>query len=136
MIDLVTAQAIAPLEALFHEKLHPTLREMAIECYIVLIDDEEVASAVGARRIAELVMAQIDRMSLQVGGAQFYLPKGVGMRLSPRNMEIGQRYTGSNKHLLAREYNLTEMRIEQIFKAYRAAEFARRQGCLDLPEET
>jgi Mor family transcriptional regulator len=134
MLDLATAATIAPLEALFHERLHPTLREMAIECYIVLVDDEEVAG-IGKNRIAEIVMMQIDRMSLQVGGAQFYLPKGVGMRLSPRNREIGQRYNGSNKHLLAREYNLSEMRIEQIFKAWRAAEFARRQGSLDLGEE-
>lgn len=132
MLDLVTAETIAPLEALFPEKLHSTLREMAIECFIVLIDDEEVLAAIGARRLAELVMAQIDRVSLQIGGAQFYLPRGIGMRLSARDMEIGRRYNGSNKHLLAREYKLSEMRIDQIYKAYRAAEFARRQGSLNL----
>lgn len=63
-------------------------------------------------------------------GQSLYLPKGVQYDLSRRDVEIFERFNGHNHEALAREYNLTVMRIYQIVKAVRAALLAKRQGAL------
>lgn len=126
------AEVLAPLDAVLPEALHPTLREMAEEMYLHLVEDEEAVAGLGLPRLAELAVGQIDRVSLKIGGAGFYLPKGIACQLSARDTEIARKFNGRNKHLLAREYKLSEMRIDQIMKKWRQAEFARRQGNLAL----
>lgn len=116
--------------------LHPTLVEMAEEMYLHLVEDAEVVQKLGLGRVAELVVGQVDRVATKVGGAGFYLPKGIGAKLSARDQIIAARFNGRNQRELAREYNLCEIRIDQIVKKHRAAEFARRQGRLDIDQGT
>ena len=134
MADLFDADLMAHLNAAMPEDLHPTLQEMAEQMYLALAEDSAAASALGLPRLAEIVVEQLDRVALHAGGSGFYLPKGVRRELSARDREIVTRHNGRNKRELAREYGLSEMRIDQIMAAWRKMEFARRQGRLPLDE--
>lgn len=136
MADLahIPAETLAILENLLPENLHPTLREIVTSLYLHLVEDEEVVEMLGLERLADLAAGQVDRVSLDVGGSHFYLPKGIGYRLSPRDREIVAAHKGYNKRELARKYHLSEVRIDQILANHRKQEFLRRQGTLDLPE--
>lgn len=123
---------MAHLATLLPDSLHPTLVEMAEQMYLHLVEDADAVAVLGLPRLAELVVGQVDRVALHCGGSGFYLPKGIARRLGLRDLEIAQRYNGRNKRQLAREYDLTEVRIDQILAAYRRAEFERRQGRLGL----
>lgn len=125
---------MAHLAALLPESLHPTLVEMAEQMYLHLAEDAEAIAILGLPRLAEIVVGQLDRVTLHCGGAGFYMPKGIAQRLGARDMEIVQRYNGRNKRQLAREYDLSEVRIDQILNAWRRAEFERRQGRLGFGE--
>jgi Mor family transcriptional regulator len=112
--------------------LHPTLREMVEEMFLHLVEDEEALAALGVERLAELAVGQVDRVAMKLGGSGFYLPKGIGAKMSARDREIVQAFNGRNKHQLARLHGVSEMRIDQILKKWRQDEFAKKQGRLDL----
>lgn len=116
------------------EGLHPTLVEMAEQMFLALVEDAEAVQVLGKPRLAQIVADQVDRVALRCGGGQFYLPKGLALKLSQRDREIFDRFNGRNKRELAREYGVTEMRIDQIVAAVRRAEFERRQGKIDFDE--
>ncbi len=116
------------------EGLHPTLVEMAEQMFLALAEDAEAVQVLGKPRLAQIVADQVDRVALRCGGGQFYLPKGLALKLSQRDREIFDRFNGRNKRELAREYGVTEMRIDQIVAAVRRAEFERRQGKIDFDE--
>ena len=134
MPDLAHASAalLSVLEAVVPDGLHPTLREMAEEMFLHLVEDEEAVTALAHARLAELVVGQIDRVADRLGGCSFYLPKGIGGKLSARDRLIVEAFNGRNKHQLAIAYGVSEVRIDQILKRARQAELARRQGALDL----
>lgn len=127
-------EVLAPLNALLPEGMHPTLREMAEHMYLHLVEDAE-AAGLGLPHLADIVMGQIDRVAINCGGSGFYLPRGIECRLSARDREIVGKFNGRNKRELAREYGLSEMRIDQIITAWRKSEFDRRQGKLTLHDE-
>lgn len=64
------------------------------------------------------------------GGAHVYIPKGRDWLLPRRDREIWDKFKGDNYQALAKEYNLTEMRIRQIVERCRAADQKRRQAGL------
>jgi len=134
MPDLFAAdpELLAPLNAAMPEGLNATLREMIEEMYLHLVEDDEAVAELGLPRLAEIVVGQVDRLAMKVGGSMFYLPRGIGARLSARDREICAKHRGNNGHQLAREYGLSEMRISQILKKWRQEEFARKQGSLPL----
>lgn len=136
MADLahISAGVLAPLETLLPENLHPTLREISISLYLHLVEDKDLAENLGLERLADLAAGGVDRISLDVGGSHFYLPKGISYRLSPRDCEIVAAHNGRNKSELARKYGLSEVRIDQILAKHRKQEFLRRQGALDFSE--
>lgn len=55
-----------------------------------------------------------------------YLAKGVTAHLSVRDRKMCGEFRGDYK-LLARKYNLTEMRVRQIVDAWQRAQFLNRQ---------
>lgn len=126
------SDTMEPLYALLPSGLHPTLIEMAEQMYVYLAEDQDAVKKLGLPRLAEIVVGQIDRVTLHCGGGGFYMPKGIAQRLSARDMEIVHRFNGRNKRELAREFSLTEMRIDQILNNWRRAEFERRQGKLPI----
>lgn len=128
----IAAADLALLESELPEGMNATLRDLAIATFGALLDDAEAVAALGKQRIAELALEVIDRQGNEVGGATFYYPKGLTLKLSPRDQAIYAEYTGRNKRELARKYGLSDMRIDQIYNKVRRAEFAKRQGKLDL----
>lgn len=135
MPDLFADQStMEPLWRQLPGGMHPTLVEMAEHMYLHLVGDQKAAGTLGLDHLAQIVIGQVDRVAAHCGGSSFYLPRGILSRLSERDRQIAARFNGRNKRELAREYDLTEMRIDQIVAAVRLADFQRRQGKLDLPD--
>ena len=133
MPDLFDAgDLLDPLNAQLHDGMHPTHREMAEEMYLHVAEDDEVVGALGLDRLAELVVGQVDRVAQKIGGCGFYMPRGIGARLSARDREIAAAWRGNNGHILARQYKVSEMRIGQILKKWRQEQFALKQGKLQF----
>lgn len=126
------ADLLALLDAGLPDDLNETLREVVAALFLHLAEDGDMVAAIGLPRLAEIAIGQMDRLSLDIGGSSFYLPKGIGCKLSARDRDIGERYNGRNKHQLAREYGVSDMRIDQIYKRWRQAELAKRQGALSF----
>ena len=89
-----------------------------------------VESGVAVERAAEIGWSVAEHVRAHWSGQSLYLSKGVKYQLSLRDMEIFGRFNGHNHEQLAREHNLTVMRIYQIIKAARADLLAKRQGAL------
>lgn len=112
-----TAEDIAPLEALFPDRLNPSVREMAIECYLFLLEDFGLVEKLGKSKLAELVIGQIGRISNRLGGSQFYLARDIKWVLSDRDCAIAAEFNGRNVIELRQKYKLSDTRIRQIVTA-------------------
>ncbi len=131
-LEFSNAADVKLLEDLLPPALNETLREITLSIYLELLDDAQIVEALGKERIAEMALMLTDRVSRDVGGSTFYMPKGISFRMAPRDVVIGSRYNGRNRRELAQEYGLCDMRIDQIYKRWLASERAKRQGQLDL----
>lgn len=89
-----------------------------------------VELGIDMERAAEVGFAIAEHVRSHWSGQSLYFAKGLRFELSCRDMEIFERFNGRNHEALAREYNLTVMRIYQIVKAVRAELVAKRQGSL------
>lgn len=89
-----------------------------------------VALGVVKEQAAEVGMETAENIRTHWSGHPIYIPKGSAYDFSRRDLEIFGKFNGRNHAALAREYNLTVMRIYQIVKAVRAAQVAKRQGAL------
>jgi Mor family transcriptional regulator len=89
-----------------------------------------VENGIEAERAADIGLSAAEHIRANWSGQSLYLPKGVQYDLSRRDVEIFERFNGTNHEVLAREYNLTVMRIYQIVKAVRAEMVRKRQGSL------
>lgn len=87
-------------------------------------------AGIDVERAAEIGFSIAEHIRINWSGQNLYLPKGVQYQLSRRYIEIFERFNGINHEALAREYNLTVMRIYQIVKAVRAEMVRKRQGSL------
>ena len=133
----VTSEDLAPLEAVMDEAYPARLREVAEHLFLQLVDEEEQApDPARAQQLAEIAMRQTERLSLELGGGNFYMHKGVSFRLTPRNREMCAKFTGNNYDVLALQYNLSDMRVRQIIGEWQLEQFTRRQGTLPGLEKT
>lgn len=82
--------------------------------------DQEKAEQTG-REIA-------DRMAAHWGGQNIYFPMGLSYKLSQRDQQIYDEFTGANHSDLARKYGTSLQWIYKIVKAIHKEEIARRQG--------
>jgi len=87
-------------------------------------------SGIKPDKAADIGFAAAEHIREHWGGQPIYLPKGVQYDFSKRDLEIFDRFNGHNHVALAKEYNLTVMRIYQITKAVRAELMKKRQGAL------
>ena len=127
----VTSEDLAPLEAVMDDAYPDRLREVAEQLYLQLVDEEELPpDPARAHCLAETALRQTERLSLALGGGNFYMHKGVSYRLTPRNREMCARFTGNNYDVLALQAGLSEMRVRQIVGAWQMEQFTRRQGVL------
>lgn len=131
----VVAADLAPLAAVLDPAYPERLREMAECLYLQLLEEDNllVVEEDGTERrhqLALVALRQTDRLSQDLGGGNFYMHKATSYRLTQRDREMCQRFNGRNYSALAREYELSEMRVRQIVDAWQKEEFARRQGGL------
>ncbi len=79
---------------------------------------------------AEAALSIAEAARRKLGGGHQYIPKGRDYDLSRRDLRIYGKFRGDNYTALAREFDLSEMRIRQIVEACRKADIKRRQGSL------
>lgn len=89
-----------------------------------------VELGVDPEKAAEIGFASAEHIREHWGGQPIYLPKGAQYEFSMRDMQVFEQFNGHNHAALAREYNLSVMRIYQIIKAVRAELTRKRQGAL------
>ena len=134
----MSAAEAAVLDDLLPPGLTPDMRDVALCLYeaLVLQDDragQKQPEHSWSRQLlawAQQVLMQLQHLAEQKGGRALYLAKGVAMHLSTRDRELCGKFRGDNYRALAREYDLTEMRVRQIVDAWQRECFAQRQGRL------
>lgn len=89
-----------------------------------------IEAGIDIERAAEIGFGVAEHVRIHWSGQSLYFSKGVQYDLSRRDIEIFEKFDGTNHEVLAREYNRTVMRIYQIVKAVRAEMIRKRQGCL------
>lgn len=87
------------------------------------------------QQAAEGAMAIAETARRELGGGHHYVPKGTAWELSHRDRLIYAKFHGDNYAQLAREYDLTEMRIRQIVERCRRADIKARQTILFDPHD-
>ena len=116
----------ARLKGDFKSKGPELLIDLAEQCSVALREtaglDNDKAEQVG-REIA-------DRMASHWGGQNIYFPMGLSYKLSQRDRQIYDDFTGANHSELARKYGVSLQWIYKIVKTVRQEEMARRQGAL------
>lgn len=114
------------LKADFKSKGPELLVDLAEQCALALKQilglDDDKADQVG-REIA-------DRMAAHWGGQNIYFPMGLSYKLSQRDRQIYDDFTGNNHSDLARKYGVSLQWIYKIVKTVLKEEMARRQGAL------
>jgi len=136
---LPTAADLAPLHAVLDVAYPERLREIAEQLFLQLMADDaqheqhaEPITAGRAQSLALTALRQVDRLCAALGGGGFYLPKGIGFRLSVRDREMCAKFNGRNLHQLAIDYRLSDMRVRQIVDAWQLERFTQRQTSLPL----
>ena len=108
----------------FKSKGPELLVDLAEHCACALREtagmDKDKADQVG-REIAE-------RMASHWGGQNIYFPMGLSYKLSQRDRQIFEDFTGANHSDLARKYGVSLQWIYKVVKTVRQEEIARRQG--------
>lgn len=107
--------------AAYPELLADLADQVAIKCVSLGIDPGQAA---------DIGWQCAEHIREHWGGGGLYMPKGVAYELSQRDARIYQQFNGTNHTALARQYDLTEMRIYQIIKRARAAHVAKIQPAL------
>ena len=130
----ITAQDLAPLEALFAASYPQALRDMATSMFMELLERSvHLTPHPGrAHRLARLALALANRLSRDFGGSNDYIHKAVSHHLTQRNREMyllhdNKRWTYQT---LGRKYGLTDVQVRNIIQACIEEEIERRQGRL------
>ena len=93
----------------------------AAETMVELLEiDPELAQQAG--------MELANRMTVVWGGQNIYFPMGMSYKLSQRDRQIFEDFTGANHSDLARKYGVSLQWIYKVVKTVRQEEIARRQG--------
>jgi Mor family transcriptional regulator len=130
--------ALAPLHARLDEAYPETLRQFAEVLYAQLVEDDprpagQPTAPERLDALALLALRQAGRLSADMGGISWYMPKGIYYHASRRDQQMYEAYKGGKTYrALAQEYSLTVERIRQICAALLAQERAQRQGKLEL----
>lgn len=106
---------------------YPPLLQHAAE----VIYDGLIQRGIDDAAAAEIAIGCGDELRVAWGGHPIYLTKGAWM-LTTRDREIYAAFDGRNQDQLARRYELTVRRIEQIVTRVRAEMIKEKQGVLAL----
>lgn len=94
------------------------------------IGEQLVEHGIHRDRAAEIGLKTAEFIRGHWSGQPIYIPKGVAYDFSRRDLAIFEKFNGRNHAPLAREYNLSVMRIYQIVKSIRAEMIRKNQGAL------
>lgn len=133
----LTAAEAAILDAMLTPGLTDEMRDVAFCLFeaMVLTDSRAGSAAPGPdwlfvlQSMARTAVIQLQHLAREKGGKAIYLAKGVVAMLTARDREMCAKFRG-NYDVLAREYNLTPMRVRQIVDTWRYEQFLERQGRL------
>jgi len=125
--DLAHAHQSLPIDHYVGHKYPEVLKTMAVELYVSLSGDAAVRQVLSDDERAALAFRATEAVRRAHGGFSHYFGKGLAYELSVRDREIYRRFSGDNYDALAREYDLTEMRIRQIINACREEDRRLRQ---------
>lgn len=130
----LSADEAAVLDAALPEGMTEPMRELAWYLFEALVRRSPPATRElrqhGLRDMAATVIAQMDNIASNLGGGAIYFAKGVAVALDARDRAMCAKFTGNNYRELAREYDLTEMRVRQIINAWLRERFEKCQGRL------
>ncbi len=88
------------------------MRDIATTATFILMQDynqdEETAKKIGA----DVAMA----FSKQCGGTQVYIPVGHAVKVSKRDMQIYEKFTGDNHNELAKEFGISVQWVYKVIK--------------------
>jgi Mor family transcriptional regulator len=81
---------------------------------------------------AEVALSVAEHVRKNIGGVATYIPRGMIYELTLRDREIWKDFKGDNYAALARQYDMTEMRVRQIIAtAMKIDKLARQKGLFD-----
>jgi hypothetical protein len=126
----LTADQLAPLEALITPAWPDTWRDLATSHYITLLSAPG-SDAVASASLASLAVALTMGVAQDMGGTQPYIPVGADMMNSARARRViellGQ---GMPYKDVADATGITASRVRNIERAWRREQIALRQGTL------
>ena len=132
-ITNLTADQIAPLEALMSPEWSDTWRELATSQFITLLSAPG-AAAVAPGMLAQLAVELTMGIAQDLGGTQPYNNQGRDMKLSgmaAREIDLIAS-TRQDYARVAQLLNMSERHVRRIEARWLRAERARRQGTLAL----
>lgn len=109
----ITANDLAAVEMLFPEKLSAIWKEIATILFVTLIQHPGT-KGLDRTLAAAIAMAQLALLSDELGGQAQYLTKNVSMQTEIMAKSMKAQFTGDNFAELARQFNVTEMRVRQL----------------------
>lgn len=109
-----------------HDKIPELLSDLSSHASAVAVQMLDIP-----KDVAEHLGLEIARkMAENWGGQHIYIPKGVSMVASQRDVLIYAEFNGRNHADLARKYHLSIIWIYKIIRTIQTREIARRQGAL------
>lgn len=111
----------------FRNKAPELLTDLANQCAAVIHEQLNIDFA----QAEEIGRETAERMSFIWGGQNLYIPKGLIYKVSKRDRQIFEEFTGNNHAALARKYGVSLQWIYKVLKAIRTEEISRRQLSLD-----
>lgn len=119
------------LEALWTPDWPEVWRDISRTNYAALLAQPALA-AVDRAELAAAAVEQMYALAEQHGGGSLYLPTGHFLFAGEKARKIISEFKGRNLHEVARANQVTPRRVQQIVGAWQRAQFAARQGTLEL----
>lgn len=128
----LTPEQRGPLEGLLPLEYPDRLKDMALTVYARLLEELPPRESAEMHRLAWLSFSIVESLSVEHGGANFYMMSAKQYRLTQRDREMMGRFNGKNIPELAREYRLSEPHVRRIVAVWYREYQQRSQGHLAL----
>jgi hypothetical protein len=130
----ITQEELTVLEAMLPDGLTPDMRDVGHCLFVALVladprcgmSPSQPEWGGQLQLWAHQALMQLQYLANQIGGAAIYMAKGITVHLSARDRKMCAEFRGDYK-VLARKYNLTEVRVRQIVDSFQRAQYLSRQ---------
>lgn len=99
------------------------------------VADELKQKGITPETAEEIGNSVAKRIAREWGGCNLYIPRGLLWGIDERDLEIFEKFDGSNHFELAKEYGLSVQWIYQLVNRVREAKIRENQGDLFAEEE-